>query len=596
MLGLRFGALRIRVLCDMPRILLALQFWQGDKERAGKLARFIADQQVAHSQEVDLLLSARWDCDPDPSVVRHCSRAFNVYTTKGSTKLTGHPAGCWALWHDTVEFVRDGTSSGRLPRYDCVLTFEADCVPLTKDWAVRLLGAWLRDGAGQMALGHEILPKVSPYPHLNGNMLVSGELRHLDELAKFTCSTKSAWDLKIYPLLKRHGCRSIPEIRSGIFKEVGDGWVRAAIEDGVVFVHGDKDGSVFRGLQARTGSDVGFRAYEVEDTVKVRADLQLLPFYGDLNQVFEVTNTVPWKGGRLAVGLWQHLYRPERRVELRVLDADWNVRSSKVVRGLWTYPGAGRTTLHSDPAISLDPAGGVWLSYTAETAYPAHSATQHLATIEPESGTALRHVDLSFVASNGDNTNSSYHVEERFWKYFWPDGTSFPCFVGVTRPFHVGDISQRKMSVTRNNALGGWPTEWGRPVATTNPVRVGDEWFGFFHSVGEHAGTYRGFTGMYGFLWDGERFVNHRVTGNPILVGSGALGFAWPREARYWEWPDVRVTGASFSDGVWQLLGSLNYHRNFKLDIRHGALVELFTQRPILSLRQQPRVPLRDGP
>ena len=62
------------------RILLALQFWEGDKKPAMEVARLIADLESKHSDIADILFVSRFDCQQDPKTVEYVSRKFNCYT------------------------------------------------------------------------------------------------------------------------------------------------------------------------------------------------------------------------------------------------------------------------------------------------------------------------------------------------------------------------------------------------------------------------------------------------------------------------------------------------------------------------------------
>ena len=66
---------------DQPtKILLALQFWKGDKDQAMRVARLIADLEPRHTDFADFLFVSRFDCEQDLATVEYVSQKFNVHT------------------------------------------------------------------------------------------------------------------------------------------------------------------------------------------------------------------------------------------------------------------------------------------------------------------------------------------------------------------------------------------------------------------------------------------------------------------------------------------------------------------------------------
>lgn len=576
-------------------ILLALQFWEGDKQRAGELARFLASLEPTKNPRVDLLLSARWDCEVDKQVIQDCNRAFQTYHCRGRTQLTGHPMGSWALWKDTVEHVRRASADHRMPRYDCILTFEADCVPLVRGWADRLLAAWERTGGQRIAVGHEILPNTSPYPHLNGNLLLNGSAEMLDILSKYECPEKSAWDIPIYPLLKRYGGTSIPEMRSGIFFDVPKVWVTDAIEEGVVFVHGDKDGSVFRGAQAAMDggqSGTSERLVRCDDHIASITSHGARELFGegDFNHSTTSGGTLKWEGFDMLVGFDQHLYRfAEHQIILH------GGGRQIPIQGLWKFPEPERDTIYTSPRL-FESGGKAWLAYGTETTYPSRVALQHLALLDIPNGRVQLHADFGWTGCSTDINHPRLSVQARDWQFFHLGNRL--CFVDNLEPFRVGYSDTKTRRETRNGAAAAWPRQWGTPIPSTPLTQIGDEWFGFFHSMGQDGKSFRGMVGAYACNWNGEDFINHRCSREPLLVGSAADGFRWPRRARYWEYPDVTATGARFDVATarWRLTLDVNHSRGFWLDIPHSEILASFKAAPIFQSRPIPRLPHRDGP
>lgn len=579
---------------------MALQFWEGDKKKAGELARLLADLERTKNHRVDLLLSGRWDCRPDREVAEYCGKAFNVYLTQGQTQLTGHPMGSWGLWRDTVHFVRDASAKGRLPRYDCILTFEADCVPMRRGWADQLLDQWV---PGIAAMGHEILPPATPNPHVNGNLLISGSAEHLDAICQFECPPRWAWDLAIYPLVKRLGHVQAPGIRSGIFKGVCRRWVEEAIADGVAVVHGDKDGSVLDcaksvllGTPYVPGACDSTGLFILPDTV-LPAESTSLGYPEDTNAILQPGGLIPdGDGGFWMAGLRKHLYRlGEHSVRLLRLSKGFEIVEDRPVSGLWTHPGARRTTVFSHPSL-LEHDGDVYLAYGTETYSPAWSAVQHLAQLDLAEAKVRRSVDLSWVPGNHDNVRREVKAAPKDWQFFSDRGGIY--FVQQLAPFSVGDVSRQRLLVQRSNPMMGRAAPIDGPTACTPPVRVGpNEWIGFFRErVKRGEGFEAGQVGAYTYNWDGEMYVQRKHSQIPSLEASGATGFRWPRAARYYEWPEIVPAAAISKPEGYVLLCTVNDSLAVKFHLPKEKLVESFSAPPILSARPKPRLPLRDGP
>lgn len=184
----------------MSKLLLAIQFWEGDKQQAMQLMRLIADLQEGLSTEADVLFSARFDCQHDMQTVYHVQRKFvNVHTYNSDWEVTGHPQGCNALWQSTMRHVWQQVRRGNWD-YEAVFTFEADCTPTAKDWISRLVTEWHSEGGQQWVCGH--LMPFHGY-HVNGNMLCRTDLPKLVPAIEAPCA-HNAWDLAFYRYWKDH--------------------------------------------------------------------------------------------------------------------------------------------------------------------------------------------------------------------------------------------------------------------------------------------------------------------------------------------------------------------------------------------------------
>jgi hypothetical protein len=234
----------------MKKFLLALQYWDGDKAEAEQLARLIADLESTRNPEVDIMLVCRFDSGHSGSLVEHVSKKFDVYTHKSRRRETGWPAGCNALFFDTVTRIYELCHARKLPQYQAILTFEADCCPLRPGWLEMLWADWQRAKVKFMG---DILKH--PGEHMNGNMFLSGDQDLLKKIAHkiIGCAPSGGWDFLLAPHFKQAGWYSTPLMRSE--------WTRQAeftakeledqIQSGLVFHHGLKNDSLKRVVRQR---------------------------------------------------------------------------------------------------------------------------------------------------------------------------------------------------------------------------------------------------------------------------------------------------------------------------------------------------------
>lgn len=225
---------------DQRRVIV-LQYWAGDREAALRLARYISDVQGKPCPEVDFVFAYRGDNEPpDDRTLKQVGRFFNVFTVRSPRSIAGWPAGPWALWFSAVEWLAER------PQVKWALTFEADCVPLTRDWLEVLDSEWDRRQNDARMLGCAPLGGVA---HLNGNMMMSCDPSFLKWIVRGVTVTgvpsPEGWDTYLFPQFLRWGCAISPAFLSvWQTKSAGVGFYARVRKDGVVFVHGVKDDSL----------------------------------------------------------------------------------------------------------------------------------------------------------------------------------------------------------------------------------------------------------------------------------------------------------------------------------------------------------------
>lgn len=226
----------------MSKLLIALQFYPGDQDQAMELARLVADIEPRHSERADFMFAGRFDVKHDRDTIMYASRAFNTIPFVSRRQGIGWPHGCNELWFDTIEFCRENIEAKKWPQYKAILTFEADCVPMQKDWIERLHRAWDSRQSSEICAGALL---QAPGEHMNGNMMVSAEVPDLHFFRKIGgASPSQGWDYAIAGKLKRRGWLPIGDIVSYWGMKT---LPRDVFEDlhrrEVAMLHGCKDGS-----------------------------------------------------------------------------------------------------------------------------------------------------------------------------------------------------------------------------------------------------------------------------------------------------------------------------------------------------------------
>jgi hypothetical protein len=240
------------------KLLLALQFWNGDKAQAMGVARLVADLQPGFSELADFMFVARFDCTQDMKTVEHVSRKFNVHHFINSRfRGAEWPFGCNQLAFGTLDYVYTKMESKRLPDYKAVLLFEADTTPLYPAWISDLSQAW--DKANTKMLGHVLPhgPRTSNTPgggHVNGNCLISTDKTYLKWLTRDVggCTPHGGWDFVLAPEFKKRGWADTPLIRSWYrMPTMTEEQFESASAQGIALLHGCKDDSLIRHVRSR---------------------------------------------------------------------------------------------------------------------------------------------------------------------------------------------------------------------------------------------------------------------------------------------------------------------------------------------------------
>lgn len=233
----------------MSSLLFCLQLSPIDCNEALDLARLIADIQKAFPAKCNPSWIVSYRQDTPLSRVHGVEgllvSAFNknVWVMRSRHFATGWPAGPNAQWRSAMEDIAAMAAKGQTSAKG-VLTFEADCVPLTRDWIDRLEAEYknrVRDIVGNF----DQLNTVSL--HVNGNSIWPVDLA-MRWPQVLDVPTQWAWDYYNRDFFVAHAQDTplIAQIYRRKVYTLGE-WVALRKHDlRPVLLHGIKDGSARR--------------------------------------------------------------------------------------------------------------------------------------------------------------------------------------------------------------------------------------------------------------------------------------------------------------------------------------------------------------
>ncbi len=233
------------------KILLALQFWEGDKAQAMRVARVIADLEPYFCTKADFLFMARFDCSQDLETIKEVSKKFQVLHRVNRRRGEMWPHGCNELWFGVMDYVYSYShpEAKKIPSYKAILTFESDSCPLIPHWIERLSESW--DRANVKVHGPM---QIYPRQHINGNSLFSGDMKFLHWISREVggCAPSGGWDYILAPEFSRRGWSDCPLMKSWWqCPTLPEETYQDLIQKGVVFLHGVKDNSVVNLVRKR---------------------------------------------------------------------------------------------------------------------------------------------------------------------------------------------------------------------------------------------------------------------------------------------------------------------------------------------------------
>jgi hypothetical protein len=131
-------------------IVLCMQYWEGDKQRALSVARLIADLQAEKDDRFQFMFLRRFDATPvDDETIGYVGRKFDILTHTCRRKEVGWPAGCNGMASDALMLAQEKWNTGEWKRVTGVWLLESDILPLYRNWLYRIEREWkmaLEDG------------------------------------------------------------------------------------------------------------------------------------------------------------------------------------------------------------------------------------------------------------------------------------------------------------------------------------------------------------------------------------------------------------------------------------------------------------------
>ena len=255
--------------------------------------------------------------------------------------------------------------------------------------------------------------------------------------------------------------------------------------------------------------------------------------------------TLPWRRSTIWIG---------------ELGDSWNVSGGKEVR-LNEFFSMEKNVSFEDPRLITD-GGRVWVAFSV-----VHNHFPKMGMVE---------LDEAWDPVDGWIFESPNHRIEKNWQFFSHEGRLHAVY--SQSPHSVGVFGPNGFVVPHHHDHGGlW--KLGEPRGSTPPVRVGDEYFSFFHSRSAK-GEYH--IGFYSF----EAKPPFRVLRWPSAPCFSPFGTETSDECK-----GLKVLfpgGAVLTDGEWLMAYGVGDTACCLARFRHEELLSAFTSAPTESSRALP--------
>lgn len=177
-------------------LILCIQYCPLDEAEAHHLCKLLVDLEPEKRSDVEFAVSIRRDSDVSKAqeLVKLLETKFQkVHFHRCTRSGKGWPHGCNDLWFDTMTWGYE-LLKHRQTRASGIFTFEADNVPLKRDWINILAKEWKERGEGVHVVGNK---SDDPSPHINGNGIFALDLYERYPAKMTGCSGTQGWDMYI---------------------------------------------------------------------------------------------------------------------------------------------------------------------------------------------------------------------------------------------------------------------------------------------------------------------------------------------------------------------------------------------------------------
>lgn len=236
----------------MKKLLLAIQYWDGDRSDAIELMELLANDPRGTSPWADIVVFARFDSElPNEGTLFRLRKAFKkVFAIKGAPQLIGYPDGCNGLWANLVETaykMSTESSTNRPPpwsEYSGVLAIESDCCPLDPSWLESIHREWSSSPA--VIMGCWLSSGEHSVGHINGNAVFAMDLFKRAAVPMIPPHGKSwdTWHAKLFHALGWKKSKTITSLWN--HSTSAPAQLDILKKYGCVLLHGVKDDSVRR--------------------------------------------------------------------------------------------------------------------------------------------------------------------------------------------------------------------------------------------------------------------------------------------------------------------------------------------------------------
>jgi len=183
-------------------IVLILQYWHNDRDKAAELCRLIADIEPERRHDVRIRLLSRYDTDHvELEAIQRIGRRFDVsWARTEECDWTGWPAGPNRMAVETVTTADKWLHDAGWEDADGLFLIEPDVVPLRRTWLTEIVAEWAKAQAEGKSLMGSWRNSGGAHGHINGNCVIGRELARTAGI--WRVSRHLAWDCHIAPYVR----------------------------------------------------------------------------------------------------------------------------------------------------------------------------------------------------------------------------------------------------------------------------------------------------------------------------------------------------------------------------------------------------------